>query len=218
MMRVFRRLQVWLQDATSRKSPLPGQQASSGSKVFGHDLVLPMVLSVTTCIALGLIVAWINLNRFQMGYALPRLQAAARKQADIQANLKAERENILSRLGLKAEELGLYTAKPGQVRRMGTAPEASLQDTPLEGSNPPGEQATKQAEAKGGEEAKKQASGQPKKQTDSKSQKKADSKPKKPPESQAKKQANSKQKKQTDKQPKKTGTGQPSDKTAPKSF
>ena len=214
-MRVFRRIQSWLQDATSRKGPLPGQQASSGGNVFGHDLVLPMVLSVTTCIALGLIVAWINLNRFQMGYALPRLQAAARKQADIQANLKAERENILSRLGLKAEELGLYTAKPGQVRRMGTAPEAPLQGAPSENSNPSGEPAINQVDTKSGEEAKKQADSQPKKQADGKPQKKADSKPKKQPAGQAKKQANSKPKKQADKQTKKTGNGQPSDKTAP---
>ena len=121
-MNLFSRMQSWLKEATTRRNP----QGVVGS-AFGNDLVLPMVFSITTCIALGLIVAWINLSRFQMGYALPRLQAAVRKQADIQANLKAERENILSRLGVKAEELGLYTARPGQVRRMDTAPDAPIQ-------------------------------------------------------------------------------------------
>ena len=136
-MSFFGKMHLWLKDATTGK----GLQASSGGNGFNNDLVLPMIFSVTTCIALGLIVAWINLNRFQMGYALPRLQAAVRKQADIQANLRAERENILSRLGVKAEELGLYAARPGQVRRMDIAPNVPLQDEPLQHRDQSGEQA-----------------------------------------------------------------------------
>lgn len=107
----------------------PAQKADDEGP--GHELVLAMILSVLGCITLALILVWLNIERTKLAYSLRTLQNTASQKADIQANLRAERENLLSRLGIKAESLGLYTAQPGQVRRMDLEYNATGQVRPI---------------------------------------------------------------------------------------
>ena len=100
----------------------------------GQYLVLAMIVSVLGSLALGLTLVWLNLERTRLAYDIRTMQREVGIRADLGAKLQAEREFLLSPhvLGAKAEQLGLYTAKPGQVRRMGLAPDYDDASKPLQ--------------------------------------------------------------------------------------
>ncbi len=95
-------------------------QVSEEKFEAGNRLVLPIILAVLGCIALGLTLTWLNTERIKLGYRVDKLQRQEKTEKDLHSNLLFERENLLSpkALGALADKLELYTAKPGQVRRM----------------------------------------------------------------------------------------------------
>lgn len=95
-------------------------QATENKQETGNQCVLPIILAVLGCIALGITLTWLNTERIKLGYKIDRLQQTERTKKDLHSNLLFERENLLSpkALGKLANKLELYTAKPGQVRRM----------------------------------------------------------------------------------------------------
>jgi|GEM_PF-919281 len=100
----------------------------------GQYLVLAMIVSFMGSLALGLTLVWLNLERTRLAYDIRNMQREVSIRADLGAQRQAEREYLLSPhvLGAKAEELGLFTAKPGQVRRMGLAPDFDETVSPLQ--------------------------------------------------------------------------------------
>jgi hypothetical protein len=93
-----------------------------------------MIVSFMGSLALGLTLVWLNLERTRLAYDIRNMQREVSIRADLGAQRQAEREYLLSPhvLGAKAEELGLFTAKPGQVRRMGLAPDFDETVSPLQ--------------------------------------------------------------------------------------
>lgn len=104
-------------------------QSTEEQSGLDNQLVLPIIFAVLGCIALGLALTWINTERTKLSYT-DSLQNAVKTKQDLHNNLIFERENLLSpkSLGRLAEKLQLYTAKPGQVRRMDIAPKEERPD------------------------------------------------------------------------------------------
>lgn len=86
----------------------------------GQRLILPMVLAVACALALGLSLVWLNIERTKLAYKVRTMQRELLQRQDLNAKLGVEREHLLSphALGKKAEEMGLRTARPGQIRRV----------------------------------------------------------------------------------------------------
>ncbi|MGE4296391.1 MAG: hypothetical protein AB7E47_00055 [Desulfovibrionaceae bacterium] len=82
--------------------------------------VLGAILSVMTCLVLGLTVVWFNIERMDMAYGLKKLQVSRQEGEDLVAKLRVERDTLLApaRLRMKAREYGLGPARAGQVRHI----------------------------------------------------------------------------------------------------
>lgn len=82
--------------------------------------IIGMVLSMVTCLALGLTVVWINIERVDIAYGLQKLQREVEKQEAHREKLELERDNLTSpyRLRVLAEKLGMRPAQSGQIRRL----------------------------------------------------------------------------------------------------
>lgn len=89
-------------------------------------LVPLLILSCAVNVALGLGLVLVSIERTELGYALRRLEGAAKTRGDLYGELEVERGRLLSPYVLekKAAELGMRAAKQGQIRRMdGFSPE-----------------------------------------------------------------------------------------------
>lgn len=100
-----------------------------GKEEESNYLILPLIISVMGCIAIGLVLVWLNIERTKIAYNIRNLQNEESVRKDLNANLLIERENLLSphALGDMANRIGLYTAKPGQVRRMDLMREVQIE-------------------------------------------------------------------------------------------
>ena len=88
---------------------------------FGRRWMLITSVSGVVTVALGLTLAWLNIERTDLAYGLKSLQSQAKDLEDHAAKLQVERDNLLApyRMEKMAKELGLGDAKSGQVRRVG---------------------------------------------------------------------------------------------------
>lgn len=79
-----------------------------------------VLVSLITNFALGLGLVWFNTQHTNMGYELKRLAEEKNRVVSHSAKLKVERDLLLSpyNLEIKAREMGLRTALPGQIRRL----------------------------------------------------------------------------------------------------
>ncbi len=83
-------------------------------------LVLTLIISCATAVALGLAMVLISIDRTELGYSVQRLKNEVQTRTNHNTQLEVERERLLSPyvLGKKAAELGMRAARPGQTRRM----------------------------------------------------------------------------------------------------
>ncbi len=96
-------------------------------KVFSENeqnVVLALIVSVLLLLAMSLFLVWLNIERTKLGYQVRQLQLDVDARTELNAKLGVERDHLLSPhyLGKKAAALGLFTAQPGQTRRMGFPP------------------------------------------------------------------------------------------------
>lgn len=89
-----------------------------GNKMGGW--IIGVVLSMVTCLTLGLTAVWINIERVDIAYGLQKLQREVERQEAHRAKLELERDNLTSpyRLRVMSEKLGMRPAEPGQIRRL----------------------------------------------------------------------------------------------------
>ncbi len=92
----------------------------SASVQNSQGLLLATVLAIFSLLGLGLILVWTNIERTKLAYSQIVLEKELVERRIINARLATERDNLLSPkyLGDRAEGLGLYVAKPGQIRRI----------------------------------------------------------------------------------------------------
>ncbi len=85
-----------------------------------RSLVLPLIISVLFLLALGLVLVWLNLERTKLSYQLNGMQKNLRVATEYNTKETIERDQLLSpaELTRKAVDMGLHTARPGQLRRV----------------------------------------------------------------------------------------------------
>ena len=105
----------------------PGRPGEEPAQGWGQNLVLALIISVTTLAALALTLVWLNIERTKLAYRMRVLQHEVDERIDLNAKLSVEREHLLSprELGKKAELMGLGPAKTGQIRRLDTQTESN---------------------------------------------------------------------------------------------
>ena len=79
-----------------------------------------IVLGVLSCLMMGLVMVWSNIERVDINYFINQLQVSVRERQEHKAKLETEREFLLSpnELGRRAATLGMRQPGPGQVRRI----------------------------------------------------------------------------------------------------
>ena len=79
-----------------------------------------IIMGTLSCLVMGLVMVWSNIERMDINYFINQLQASVRERQEHKAKLETEREFLLSpnELGRKAAALGMRQPSPGQVRRM----------------------------------------------------------------------------------------------------
>lgn len=86
--------------------------------------VLGWVMAALSCtaLAMGLTLAWCNIERLDLAYRARQVQGELDAHLALAAKLEVERANLLSpyRLQAKARELGLSPASAGRIRKLGT--------------------------------------------------------------------------------------------------
>lgn len=82
--------------------------------------LLLIALGILSCMAMSLVMVWVNIERMDTSYFINILQADLRDRQAHKAKLEVEREYSLSpyELGRKAEAFGMHPPGPGQIRRM----------------------------------------------------------------------------------------------------
>ncbi|MDL2266486.1 hypothetical protein LJC46_00675 [Desulfovibrio sp. OttesenSCG-928-G15] len=95
-------------------------EVTDGRRIGSQGMVLALIISAATLAALALTLVWLNIERTKLAYRVRTLGHELAQVQDLNAKLSVEKEHLLSpyMLGKKAQELGLGTAKPGQIRRM----------------------------------------------------------------------------------------------------
>ncbi len=88
----------------------------------GKGWLLMLALGLLSCMVMGLILVWSNIERMDTTYFINMQQNALRERQSLQAKLEVERERLLSpyELRRKAKDFGMREPKPGQIRRMDT--------------------------------------------------------------------------------------------------
>ncbi len=86
----------------------------------GRGWLLALVLGLLSCMVMGLVLVWSNIERMDTTYFINIQQNTVRERRALRAKLEVERERLLSpyELRRKADEFGMREPKPGQIRRM----------------------------------------------------------------------------------------------------
>ncbi|MBQ9406162.1 MAG: hypothetical protein IJU37_05395 [Desulfovibrio sp.] len=94
----------------------PSARRQGGSKGW----LLMLALGLLSCMVMGLVLVWSNIERMDTTYFINMQQNVLRERQSLKAKLEVERERLLSpyELRRKAKALGMREAKPGQIRRM----------------------------------------------------------------------------------------------------
>jgi len=81
-----------------------------------------IIFGTLSCLVMGLVMVWSNIERMDINYFINQLQASVRERQEHKAKLETERAFLLSpnELRRKALALGMRQPSPGQVRRMDT--------------------------------------------------------------------------------------------------
>lgn len=90
------------------------------NKSEGGALVLALVISVASCVVIGLFLVWVNNLRTDVGYNIRLLRKEVETREAYNEVLGVERDRLLDPnvLDGKARAFGLRDARPGQIRRM----------------------------------------------------------------------------------------------------
>ena len=86
----------------------------------GRGWLLVLVLGLLSCMIMGLVLVWSNIERMDTTYFINIAQNTQREREALRAKLEVERERLLSpyELRRRAEEFGMHEPKPGQIRRL----------------------------------------------------------------------------------------------------
>ncbi|SDF49832.1 hypothetical protein [Desulfovibrio legallii] len=86
----------------------------------GRGWLLALVLGLLSCMVMGLVLVWSNIERMDTTYFINISQNTLREREALRAKLEVERERLLSpyELRRRAEEYGMHEPKPGQIRRL----------------------------------------------------------------------------------------------------
>lgn len=86
----------------------------------GRGWLLVLAWGILACMAMGLVLVWVNIERMDTNYFINIAQNTLNERKSLRAKLQVERERLLSpyELRRRAEEFGMKEPKPGQVRRM----------------------------------------------------------------------------------------------------
>ena len=86
----------------------------------GKGWLLVLALELLSCMIMGLVLVWSNIERMDTTYFINISQNTLRERKALRAKLEVERERLISpyELRRKAEEFGMREAKPGQIRRL----------------------------------------------------------------------------------------------------
>lgn len=93
---------------------------SSLPRPSGRGWLLVLAWGILACMAMGLVLVWVNIERMDTNYFINIAQNTLNERKSLRAKLQVERERLLSpyELRRRAEEFGMKEPKPGQVRRM----------------------------------------------------------------------------------------------------
>ena len=82
-----------------------------------------MVALACTALAMGLTLAWCNIERLDLAYHARQVQGELDARLALAAKLEVERANLLSpyRLQEKARELHMAPASSGRIRKLAAA-------------------------------------------------------------------------------------------------
>ena len=86
----------------------------------GRGWLLALVLGLLSCMVMGLVLVWSNIERMDTTYFINIQQNTVRERRALRAKLEVERERLLApyELRRKADEFGMREPKAGQIRRM----------------------------------------------------------------------------------------------------
>ncbi|MDR1359378.1 MAG: hypothetical protein LBJ82_00205 [Deltaproteobacteria bacterium] len=86
-------------------------------------MLFALLISVMSCLALGLILVWLNTERTRLALRAHALQREADARQELRAKLEVEHASLVSPdvLMKRAGILGLRAALPGEIRRMDSA-------------------------------------------------------------------------------------------------
>ena len=109
---------------------LPSRDAGADAQdvPISGGLVLALIISCVTSVALGLVLAWVSIERTALGYSTHKLQGDFDSRNTHVTQLEIERDRLISPyiLERKAKELGMKKGLAGQIRRMGNGTLESL--------------------------------------------------------------------------------------------
>lgn len=84
----------------------------------GKGPVLALLLSLVFCVACGMMLAWLNIERTKMAYRLRTLVQEVADRKDLHDKYQVEQGHLLSKLRDKAPAFGLHSPRPGQTRKL----------------------------------------------------------------------------------------------------
>ena len=92
-----------------------------GHRGGGKGWLLCLAGGLLFCMAMGLFLAWCNIERSDINYRINIEHEKLQERLALQAKLVVERDRLLSpyELRLRAEKLGMRKPSPGQIRQMG---------------------------------------------------------------------------------------------------
>ena len=96
------------------------KRAAAARQTGGRGWLLVLVLGFLSCMIMGLVLVWSNIERMDTTYFINIAQNTQREREALRAKLEVERERLLSpyELRRRAEEFGMHEPKPGQIRRL----------------------------------------------------------------------------------------------------
>ena len=96
------------------------KRAAAARQTGGRGWLLVLVLGLLSCMIMGLMLVWSNIERMDTTYFINIAQNTQREREALRAKLEVERERLLSpyELRRRAEEFGMHEPKPGQIRRL----------------------------------------------------------------------------------------------------
>lgn len=82
--------------------------------------LLLLIFSLLFSLITGLSLIWLSIERTDMAFTIRQLRSQVDERIVLKSKLEVERDRLLSPslLGLRAVELGMREARPGQIRKI----------------------------------------------------------------------------------------------------